>query len=212
MKKVLAALFAVALFSTACAQSKKKEEVQELKFKEGQHYEVVSETRSEKDIVTEYFSHYCGHCFQFENFVDTVKAGINADFVKSHVSYIPQNDSVVAMSMVKAFVIMQELGVEKTLSPQMFSAVHLGEEMVDSEEKIKGVFLLNDITSEKYDELYNSQTVYDKAKRMSEVWLEKRITSVPTLVVNEKYKINMGSVASIDELIELTNELLSIKQ
>ena len=85
-----------------------------MKFKEGEHYEVVNDTPSEKPTVTEYFSHYCSHCFQFERFVDTVKAHVNADFVKSHVSYIPKNDSLVAMSMVKAFVIMQELGVEKT--------------------------------------------------------------------------------------------------
>ena len=94
----------------------------------------------------------------------------------------------------------------------MFAAVHLGEERVDSEEKIKDIFLLNDITSEKYDELYNSQEVYDKAKAMSEIWLERRITTVPTLVVNDKYKINMGSVQSIDELIELTSELLTLEQ
>lgn len=209
MKKVLAALFVVIVISTACGQTEKK---QELKFKEGEHYEVVSDTRSEEQIVTEYFSHYCGHCFQFENFVDSVKARVNGKFIKSHVSYIPKNDSLVAMSMVKAFVIMQELGVEKTVSPQMFAAVHLGEDRIDSEEKIKNIFMINDVTSEQYDELYNSQVVYDKAKRMSETWLEKRITSVPTLVVNEKYKINMGSVASLDELIELTNELLSLKQ
>lgn len=208
MKKVLASLFAIVLISTACAQTEKKE----LKFKEGEHYEVVSDTRSEEPIVTEYFSHYCGHCFQFESFVDSVKARVNGKFIKSHVSYIPKNDSLVAMSMVKAFVIMQELGVEETVSPQMFAAVHLGEDRIDSEEKIKNIFMINDVSSEQYDELYNSQDVYDKAKRMSETWLEKRITSVPTLVVNDKYKINMGSVASLDELIELTNELLSLKQ
>lgn len=209
MKKVLAFLFVAVMISTACGQTEKK---QELKFKEGEHYEVVNETRSEEPMVTEYFSHYCGHCFQFERFVDTVKAQVNADFVKSHVSYIPKNDSVVAMSMVKAFVIMQELDIEKTVSPQMFAAVHLGEERIDTEEKIKSIFLLNDITSEQYDELYNSQEVYDKAKAMSEIWLERRITTVPTLVVNDKYKINMGSVQSIDELIELTNELLTFEQ
>jgi thiol:disulfide interchange protein DsbA len=43
---------------------------------------------------------------------------------------------------------------------------------------------------------------------MSTLWDEKKVTNVPTLVVNGMYKIDMGSVASLDELISLTNFLL----
>jgi len=210
MKKVLLSVLVLTIISVACAQSEKKEETSS-KWVEGQHYEVVSEKASEEPKVTEFFSHYCGHCFQFERWIDTVKTAIKVPFEKSHVSYIPQNDSLVAMGMVKAFVIMQELDVEETVSPQMFAAIHLSNEGVQTEEAIKEIFLLNDISSEQYDELYASQEVYDKAKAMSELWLERRITSVPTLVVNDKYKVNMGSVTSMDELIELTIALTKIE-
>ena len=47
-----------------------------------------------------------------------------------------------------------------------------------------------------------------RAIAMSTLWDEKKVTNVPTLVVNGMYKIDMGSVASLDELISLTNFLL----
>ena len=209
MKKVLVSIAVLLMFSAACAQSEKKVES---KWKEGEHYEIVSEKASAEPKVTEFFSHYCGHCFQFERFIDTVKTAVKVPFEKSHVSYIPQDDSLVAMSMVKAFVIMQELDIEKDVSPQMFAAIHMTNESMDSEEAIKSIFLANEITSEQYDELYTSQGVNEKAKAMSELWLERGVTSVPTLVVSDKYKVNMGSVTSLDELIELTIALTKMKE
>lgn len=204
MKKVFASVLVLLVMSMACAQTEKKESTDMAKWIEGQHYEVVSETGSAEPKVTEFFSHYCGHCFQFERWIDTVKTAVNVPFEKSHVSYIPQNDSLVAMAMVKAFIIMQEMDVEETVSPQMFAAIHMSNERIESEEAIKGIFLLNDVDSDEYDKLFSSEEVNAKAKAMQALWLEKRITSVPTLVVNDRYKVNMGSVTSMDELIELT--------
>jgi len=196
----------------ACAQSdKKKEAAAESRWKEGQHYEVVSDQASAEPMVTEYFSHYCGHCFGFENFVDTVKTAVGVPFFKSHVSYIPQDDSLVAMAMVKAFVIMQELEMEKTLSPAMFNAIHVERAQIYSEEAIKSVMVDNGVDAAQYDQLFASEDVNKRAKEMSEVWMDKRITSVPTLVVNDKYKVNMASVTTIDELIELTIALTKME-
>lgn len=209
MKKVFVSVMVLLVFSVACGQSEKKVES---KWKEGEHYEVVNDKASEEPVVTEFFSHYCGHCFQFENFVDTLKSSITAPLVKSHVSYIPQNDSLVAMSMVKAFVIMQELDIEEEVSPQMFAAVHLGDKPIDSEEAIKNILVINDVDPEVYDELYTSEEVYEKAKAMSELWLARRVTTVPTIVVNDKYKVNMGSITSVGELIDLTNALLAMEE
>jgi thiol:disulfide interchange protein DsbA len=210
MKKVIFGLMALVMMTSACAQNNKSAETS--KWKEGEHYEIVSEEASASPKVTEFFSHYCGHCFQFERFVDTVKQAVQVPFEKSHVSYIPKDDSLVAMAMVKAYVIMQELEVEESVSPQMFAAIHMTDEQIASEEAIKNIFLLNEVDSDVYDALFASEEVNQKAKEMSELWLEKRITSVPTLVVNDKYKINMGSVSSMDELIELTVSLTKMKE
>ncbi len=179
-------------------------------FQEGTHYEVVADQKTVQPTVTEFFSLYCGHCFSFESLVDTVKASLakGTTFEKSHVDYIPRDDREMQFAIVKAFVAMQDLGMEKQLSSQFFAAIHMEGIKIDSVDDIKQIFLANDISSAKFDKLFNDPSLVQRAKVMSKLWIEKKITNVPTLVVNGKYKVTMTSVKSLDELISLTNFLL----
>ncbi|HEY9116454.1 MAG TPA: thioredoxin domain-containing protein, partial [Roseivirga sp.] len=67
------------------------------RFVEGQHYDVVSEKKSDQPNVTEFFSLFCGHCFQFEPFMDSLKNTLpkGVPFKKSHVDYIPRDNKPV---------------------------------------------------------------------------------------------------------------------
>lgn len=218
MKNYLLGFVILFAFSTACAQNEKKEEkqeeqqvqpVQQGKFEEGVHYKVVSEKASEEPEVTEFFSLYCGHCFQFEAYIDTLKTSINgAKFQKSHVSYMPQDDPEQALAIVKAFVMMEELEKTPELSKQFFARIHLGEEPLTDLAGIKEIFEANEVSPSEFDKLFASKNINDKAEDMVQLWQDREIMSVPTIVVNDKYRINMGSVSSMDELIELTNSLL----
>jgi thiol:disulfide interchange protein DsbA len=179
-------------------------------FEEGKHYEVVSDQKTATPTVTEFFSLYCGHCFQFEALVDTVKASLvkGAKFEKSHVNYIPRNNPEVQLGIVKAFIAMQDLGMQKELTAQFFAAIHMKGIQIDSVDDIKQIFLANDVSEEKFQKLFSDPNLIKRAIAMSTLWDEKKVTNVPTLVVNGMYKIDMGSVASLDELISLTNFLL----
>ncbi|MHA7102843.1 thiol:disulfide interchange protein DsbA/DsbL [Roseivirga pacifica] len=220
MKNYLLGLIIILAATTACAQNNKEEkqeeqqaqQVQQSKFQEGVHYNVVSEKASEEPVVTEFFSLYCGHCFQFEAYLDTLKTSINgAKFEKSHVSYIPQNDSLQGVAIVKAFVMMEELGKMPELSKQFFARIHLGEEPLTDVAGIKEIFEANEVSSSEFDKLFANKSINEKTEDMVQLWQDRQIMSVPTLVVNDKYRINMGSVGSMGELIELTNVLLERK-
>lgn len=179
-------------------------------FEEGKHYEVVADQKTEKPTVTEFFSLFCGHCFQFEALVDTVAASLKAGtkFEKSHVNYLPRNNEATQFGIVKAFIAMQDLGMQKELSAQFFSAIHLKQIVIDSEDDIKQIFLANNISEEKFQKVYTDPELIKRAKVMAKQWEEKKVSNVPTLVVNGMYKIDMGSVKSIEELVALTNFLL----
>lgn len=179
-------------------------------FQEGKHYEVVAEKKTEAPTVTEFFSLYCGHCFQFEALVDTVAASLKTGtkFEKSHVSYLPRNNEATQFGIVKAFIAMKDLGMQKELTAQFFSAIHLKGIVIDSEDDIKQIFLANDISEAKFQKVYNSPDLIKRARAMTKLWDEKKVGNVPTLVVNGMYKIDMGSVGSIEELVALTNYLL----
>ncbi|WP_420387932.1 thiol:disulfide interchange protein DsbA/DsbL [Roseivirga sp.] len=201
MKKLALTFLFVFIGTVALAQTS---------FKEGVHYDVVSEKKSDRPMVKEFFSLYCGHCFQFEPFIDSLQKTLPTEvsFSRSHVDYIPRDNKPVSFGIVKAYNMMLDLDMEKELRQAFFAAIHLGEEPIDTEEEIKQIFLAHDVEAAKFDKLYNSQSVIDRAQAMADLWVKREISSVPTLVVNEKYKINMGSLKSMAELIEITDFLL----
>lgn len=182
-------------------------------FKEGTNYEVLNKKKSEKPMVKEFFSLFCGHCFQFDPFIDSLHHTLPKEvaFVRSHVDYIPRDNKAVSFGIVKAYNVMVDLDKEEQLRRVFFAAIHLGQDPVDSEAKIKKLFLDNGVDEAKFDKLYNSKSVIDRATAMTKEWVDFGIESVPTVVVNEKYKIKMGSLKSMQELIDLTEFLLKQK-
>ena len=106
---------------------------------------------------------------------------------------------------------MQELGIEDDLSKQFFAAIHLKGVNLDSADDIKQIFLANGISENKFNKVYNSRSVADKALFMAKHWEDKQVKNVPTLLVNGKYLINMQSLNNVGELISLTNYLLEKK-
>ncbi len=180
-------------------------------FKEGKHYEVVSQEKSMRIQVTEFFSLFCGHCFQFEALIDTLEASLGSEaiLVKSHVDYLPRDNEQAQLDIVKAFVTMRELDMEKELIKQFFAAIHVKGMKMDTPEEIKKIFLANEVDELEFDRLFNGEEVEYRAKEMAKLWEEKKVTNVPTLVVNGMYKIDIGSVRTLQELIDLTNYLLA---
>lgn len=183
------------------------------KFSEGQHYEVVSEKASEEPMVTEFFSLFCGHCFQFEPVIDSLRSVLpeSATFKRSHVDYLPSDNEKVGYGIVKAYVLMNELDMEEELRRAFFLAIHISGEEIDSEEKIKEKFVEAGVDAAQFDELYSSKSVEERAQAMAALYLEREVKSVPSVIVNDKFKVNMGSITSIQQFNELINWLLTKK-
>lgn len=204
MKKMFLALSLLAMACSGSAQSQ---------FIEGQHYEVVADTKSDEPVVTEFFSLFCPHCFSFDPFIDSLRSSLpqGVDFERSHVDYIPRDNKAVSFGIVKAYNVMIDLGKEEELRQAFFAAIHIKRETIETEEKIKQMFVDLGVPASKFDELYNSQSVINRSKAMSKLWMERKIDNVPTVVVNQKYKINMGILKGMDEFRELTAFLLKQK-
>ena len=187
--------------STAAAQAQ---------FEEHKHYVVLETEKTERPTVTEFFSLLCGHCLQFEGLITDFKKALlkGTAFEKSHVNYLPKNNEEVGLGMVRAFVAMKKLGKREALSKAFFIRVHLEQKPIESLEDIKQVFLENEVSAADYDKAFMNPGVMAEAAKMAKKWTEKGITNVPTLVVNGKYRLNMGSVKSLQELSSLVNFLL----
>jgi thiol:disulfide interchange protein DsbA len=184
-------------------------------FQEHINYEIVAEKASAQPTVTEFFSLYCGHCFQFEPLVADVKAKLKpgTKFEKSHVSYIPRGIPEAQMGMVKSYVIMEEIGGEKgeEIKLYFFNQIHIQSKRVDDVATMKSLFIEKGITKEAIDKYFLDLKITAKAEKMASLWEEKKITNVPTLVVNGKYMVIMNSVKNMEEMMTLVNYLIDKK-
>lgn len=181
------------------------------KFDEGVHYTIVSETKTEKPTVTEFFSLFCGHCYQgeamFQQFAKDLPEGTS--FEKSHVTYIPRDNPEVGNGIVQAFIAMDKLGKSKELTKVFFDYIHKDQKEIKSMDAIKEIFIANGVTAEEFDAAYNDKEVVTAAKVMQQAWLDKQIQSVPTLVVNGKYRVNMRTLKTVEEMDSLVKFLLA---
>lgn len=195
------------LFGLSIASSQAQVQSQ---FNEGVHYTVVSETKTEKPTVTEFFSLFCGHCYQgesmFQEFAKALPEGTS--FKKSHVTYIPRDNPEVGNGIVQAFIAMEKLGKSKELTKVFFDYIHRDQKDIKSLTAIKEIFVANGVTAEEFDAAYNDKEVAAAATLMQKVWVDKQIESVPTLVVNGKYRVNMRTLENVQQMDSLVKFLL----
>lgn len=179
-------------------------------FNEGVHYTVVSEAKTEKPTVTEFFSLFCGHCYQGESMFQEFAKGLpeGTSFKKSHVTYIPRDKPEVGNGIVQAFIAMEKLGKSKELTKVFFDYIHKEQKDIASLAAIKEIFVANGVTAEEFETAYNDKEVAAAATLMQKAWMDKQIESVPTLVVNGKYRVNMRSLENTQQMDSLVKFLL----
>jgi len=174
------------LSMTACAE----------KYTEGKQYTKVSETKSNKAEVREYFSFYCGHCFRFESFIDVVKAKLpeGVAFEKNHVDFLRAASPQVQFMLTKAVIVAEKMGMSKKLLTAIFNYIQVQRAVITSEKDIRNIFVLNGADGEKFDKLMKSPGLSAKAKSMKKhqdaASKSGALTGVPAVFVNGKYRIN----------------------
>ncbi len=166
-------------------------------YEEGEHYKVVTEFAVEQPEVREFFSFYCGHCFSFEHLIPIIKKSMpdSAQFVKSHVNFLPGASKRMQHMMTKALIVAQKLDMEEQQIASLFKYIHVHGAVPTSARDIRNVFVLNGADGDKFDRLINSDEVNKAAGEMES--LQNKLAqagdlrSVPTVIVNGKYMVTL---------------------
>ncbi|MBL4941555.1 MAG: thiol:disulfide interchange protein DsbA/DsbL [Colwellia sp.] len=190
------------------------------KYSEGKQYTKVSETVSRNAEVREYFSFYCPACFRFEPLMKTVKKNLTDDvkFERNHVDFLRAASPKIQGMLSKAIVAAEQLGMEKKLVAAIFNYIHVQKAVITSEKDIRNIFVLNGADGDKFDKLMKSFSVNAKAKAMKKkqdvMSKSGALKSVPTIIVNGKYRINVSAVDKNNfeqDYQNLINHLLTLK-
>ncbi len=190
------------------------------KYTEGKQYTKVSETTSRNAEVREYFSFYCPHCFRFEPFMETVKKNLPNDvkFERNHVDFLRAASPKIQAMLSKSVVVAEQLGMDKKLINSVFKYIHVQRAVITSERDIRNIFVLNGADGDKFDKLMKSFSVNSQAKSMKKhqdtMSKSGALKSVPTLIINGKYRINVKELDKDNfeqDYQNLINYLLALK-
>ena len=193
--------------------------VQATQFKEDVHYTKVEGLTPSGAEVREYFSYYCPHCFEFESHLKVLKANLpeGAQFVRSHVDFMRMASPKMQKMLSKALIVAKKLEQEELLNTQIFNYIHKYRAVFTSERDVRNVFVNAGVDGEKFDQLFNSEEVLKEVQQLQEfqnkLAKSRALSSVPTIVVNGKYRINnreLDHKVIDDQLSELVNYLLTL--
>ncbi|MGI2260612.1 thiol:disulfide interchange protein DsbA/DsbL [Shewanella sp. GXUN23E] len=181
-------------------------------FKEGVHYKVINPgPGSAKPEITEFFSFYCGHCFNFQKtVVPTIKQTLpeGVTFDQAHVEFI---GGPMGEQMSRAYAIAKQLGVLDKVEPALFSAIHEKRQRFTSADDIRDVFIANGVSGKDFDAAANSFMVNSQVAKMRKDTKNAGIQGVPSLIVNDKYLVMTDNIKSYQDMLDIAYYLAQNK-
>ena len=184
-------------------------------FKEGQHFERMVPTQptvggAGKIEVAELFMYSCPHCLDLETSINAWAE--NADpgvrFVR-----IPVVFNRVAQLHAQLFYTEEVLARNGVLSDPaafhaaVFAEFHQRNNRLFSEASIQSLFARFDVSADAFSRTWNSFEVNQKLRVAGDLQRRYNISSVPTIVVNGKYRTDLSAAGGYTKLFELIDEL-----
>ncbi|MFQ3192598.1 MAG: thiol:disulfide interchange protein DsbA [Paraglaciecola sp.] len=216
MTKILYALIFALTTISASAQNYVSQ-----RFIEGEQYSIVNNAISSTNEIREYFSFYCPHCYNYEPFFHDIKEAIPKGIVfeRNHVDFLRFTTKDMQYNLSKAMVVAKILGKEEDIVAAIFNYLHEQKSAFNNIGDIQSLFVARGVAATDFNRLFKSKEVSDGALKMQALQnyftAKKGITSVPTVIINGKYRINHSSLNRdhfAEEYLALVLYLLDLKQ
>jgi thiol:disulfide interchange protein DsbA len=195
-------------------------------WKEGENYFLLKQPQPTglphgKVEVTEVFSYACIVCNKFLPYMNRLAAVLPANAVVDYVpaSFLPNEDWPVFQ---RAYLTAQALGVADKTHDAMFDAIWKSGELaivnpttqtlnspLPSLADVAGFYSrTTKISAAHFIDTANSMGINTRMAQADDLVLKYQVTGTPTIIVNGKYRLGVGSAGSPDKLIELVKWLV----
>lgn len=161
-------------------------------YKEGVNYiklpKPVETNDPSKVEVLELFSYGCPHCNSFEPDLNQWRKTkpSNVYFTRVPVSFGRQ----VWQTYSQAYYTAEILGVLDKTHTAFFKAIHSEKKKLGDEKSVRQFFMDNGISGDDFESIFNSFAVDTKLRRADNVLTYYSANSVPTMIVNGKYRVD----------------------
>jgi thiol:disulfide interchange protein DsbA len=169
-------------------------------FKVGKDYEVVSAseiipkpTPKAQVRVVEFFSYACSACYHFEPTLDKwlAKKPAYVKFERVPIVFQPS-----WRNLARAYYIAQMLGVEKELTPAIFKAIHVEGQDLSNPKLQEEFFLKQGVKKNEFETIASFSPGIDAQLLRSDTLMqEDKILAAPTLVIDNRYKVDPSMIA-----------------
>lgn len=198
MKKYLVIVFALLMAPLANAASE---------FKDGVEYKTVQEVASSEPVVVEFFSYVCPHCYSFEPLMANLQERIpEIELKKNPVAFLGGDMGPVLQRAYAAAILLK---VEDKLTPVLFDAMIRAKKKPKNVADIKALFMANGVDEKKFDSVIDSFVLTGMVGQYDKATERFAINSTPTVIVKNKYELDMGEIGSEERFYQVVEYLLS---
>lgn len=187
-------------------------------YQEGVQYEVIGQQGTAKPELKEFFSFYCPHCNAFEPVLKEIAQKLPAGtaFKKYHVDFMGQASQPIQQNLSEVMVLAKLKGKDESVNKALFKHIHIDKKKFSSAEDIKAVAVAAGLDAATFDKDIKSFAVQSQVRLMQKeqktLSEAKIMNSVPTLIVNGRYKLHVDKLDEADikgDLAALIQYLLS---
>lgn len=179
-------------------------------FKEGANYTKLvpaqpTSVAPGKVEVVEVFWYGCGHCFALDPAIESWRVKgkpANVEF-----SRVPAMWNEATRMHARVFFTAELLGKGEALHGPIFREINVKGNPLNTVDKIAAFFRANGVNEDEFQKAFSSFAVENKLQRADFLNRRYRIESVPTLIVNGKYKTAVSEAGGEPQLFALINEL-----
>lgn len=173
-------------------------------FVAGKHYTVIAEDAADAPVVMEFFSYGCPHCYTFQPFMNQLKAAIGE---KAETLYVPVDfGGGYWTATQELFLVLEALGRLDELHMKAFEYIHNERNTINSSRSAQRFLEQYGVSAEEYSKAAKSFAAHVRKKRYDQLTQRHRIAGTPTIIVNEKYRVELGELnggpAQFVELVE----------
>jgi thiol:disulfide interchange protein DsbA len=198
------------------AQAETPEAPAEWQFTEGTHYVRMVPTQptvggADKIEVAEIFWYGCGHCYDFEAFINRWKENIpaNVRFVRIPAVWNPLVRLHAQLYYTEQVLVNNgKITDPDTFRAAVFAEYHRRGNRLASVDAIQDLFEKHGVSAEDFQNTWGSFEVSQKLRVAEDLGRRYGITGVPSIVVNGKYRTGAGEAGGYPRLLELIDELI----
>jgi len=185
-------------------------------FNEGVHYTSLIEQKPEKSTLREVFSVYCPHCYKLEPILQQIKPNLNDEIKikRHHVDFLRAAKKEEQSDVTKSILVADKFGAGDEFVAFAFSAIHEHRQLPERK-GLETLLTTLGVPQSEVKELWSNPDIlkeHSVLTSMQNDWVESGdLKGVPTLIVNGKYRIELGGIKAktSDEFLSTLTSLIN---